>query len=110
MGIRQASAPSPASIALSHERRQMTGNSSALHVVHGDDANAARAIVTQLQAEHAASDPSGLNATTLDGERVTVGEVITACDALPFFGDGRFVLARGLLAKFLAAPEGQRRR
>src|SRR5215470_5997650 len=83
---------------------------SALHVVHGDDANAARAIVTRLQAEHAASDPSGLNALTLDGERATVGEVIMACDALPFFGGGRFVLARGLLGKFLATPEGQRGR
>jgi DNA polymerase-3 subunit delta len=63
-----------------------------------------------LQAEHAASDPSGLNALTLDGERATVSEVITACDALPFFGGGRFVLTRGLLGMYLAAPVGQRGR
>jgi DNA polymerase-3 subunit delta len=78
-----------------------------LHLVHGDDANAARAVVARLQAGHAARDPSGLNTTTIEGERATIGEVITACDALPFFGDGRFVLVRGLLGRFLASPDGR---
>jgi DNA polymerase-3 subunit delta len=83
---------------------------SSLHLVYGDDAKAAREIVAQLQARHAESDPSGLNITTLDGERASVGDVITACDALPFFGEGRFVLVRGLLGRFLHGPEGQRGR
>ncbi len=84
------------------------GTDSGFHIVHGDDAKAAREIVARLQAAHAETDPSQLNATTLDGDAATIGAVITACDALPFFGGGRFVLVRGLLGKFLAAPEGQR--
>src|SRR5436309_14334729 len=83
---------------------------SALHLVHGDDARAARAVVARLQAEYTADDPSGLNATILEDDRATVSAVIAACDALPFFGSGRFVLARGLLGRFLQAPDGQRGR
>jgi DNA polymerase III subunit delta len=36
--------------------------------------------------------------------------VISACDALPFFGSGRFVLVRGLLGRYLQPAEGQRGR
>lgn len=83
---------------------------SALHFVHGDDAKAARAIVARLRAAHAESDPSGLNTTLLEGDAATVGAVIAASDALPFFGSGRFVLARGLLGRYLQPVEGQRGR
>lgn len=89
-------------------RAYVTTADAALHLVHGDDARAAREIVARLQAAHAEGDPSGLNAITLDGENATVGAVITACDAMPFFGGGRFVLARGLIGRFLTPPEGQR--
>ncbi len=93
-----------------HPNLVLSPQSSVLHLVHGDDAKAAREIVARLQANHTASDPSGLNMTLLDDERVSVGEVIGACDALPFFGAGRFVLVRGLLGRYLRAPEGQRGR
>ena len=83
---------------------------SALHLVHGDDARGTRAIVAALQASHTATDPSGLNTTVLEDDRATVSAVIAACDALPFFGAGRFVLARGLLGRFLQSGEGQRGR
>ena len=89
---------------------QSPSSNSTLHLVHGDDAKAAREIVAQLQARHAENDPSGLNVTILDSDRVTVAEIITACDALPFFGERRFVLVRGLLGRFLQGPEGQRGR
>lgn len=87
-----------------------TQSPSVLHLVHGDDVRAAREIVARLQARHTETDPSGMNFTLLDGERATVSDVITACDALPFFGGGRFVLVRDLLGRFLEAPEGQRGR
>lgn len=87
-----------------------TSEDASFHLVHGDDATAARAMVAQLRAAHAESDPSGLNTTILEGDAATVSAVITACDALPFFGNGRFVLARGLLGRFLQPAEGQRGR
>jgi len=83
---------------------------STLYLVHGDDAKAARAIVARLQAAHAESDPSGLNTTLLEGDGATVGAVIAASDALPFFGSGRFVLVRGLLGRYLQPADGQRGR
>lgn len=83
---------------------------SALHLVHGDDAKAAREIVARLRATHTETDPSGLNTTILEGDNATVSAVITACDALPFFGSGRFVLVRGLLGRYLQPAEGQRGR
>jgi DNA polymerase-3 subunit delta len=81
-----------------------------LHLVHGDDAKAAREIVARLRAAHDATDPSGLNTTILEGDAATVSAVISACDALPFFGGGRFVLVRGLLGRYLQPAEGQRGR
>lgn len=81
-----------------------------LYLIHGDDAAAVRAAVTRLRDAHALSDSSGLNATTLDGEKATAGEIITACDTQAFFGDGRYVEVRGFLSRFLTAPEGQRGR
>ncbi len=92
------------------ENSVLSTRHSSLHLVHGDDAKAAREIVSRLQAAHVAGDPSGLNVTLLDGERATVGDVITACDALPFFGGGRFVRVRGLLGRYLQPAEGQRGR
>ncbi|MHB8645947.1 MAG: DNA polymerase III subunit delta [Thermomicrobiales bacterium] len=83
---------------------------SSVLLVHGDDARAAREIVARLRAVHAETDPSGLNTTILDGDAATVSMVITACDALPFFGSGRFVLVRGLLGRSLQPAEGQRGR
>lgn len=83
---------------------------SLLYLVHGDDAKAAREIVARLQAAHAESDPSGLNTTILEDDAATVSAVITACDALPFFGSGRFVLVRGLLGRYVQPADGQRGR
>ncbi|MCA1669882.1 MAG: DNA polymerase III subunit delta [Thermomicrobia bacterium] len=84
-----------------------TRSPSVLYLVHGDDAKAARAFVARLRAAHADTDPSGLNTTILDGDAATVSAVIAACDALPFFGSGRFVLVRGLLGRYLQPAEGR---
>ena len=81
-----------------------------LHLVYGDDQTAARVAVAKLRADHEANDPSKLNMASLDGERVAVGEIIAACDSFALFGGGRYVEVRGFLARFLAAPEGQRGR
>jgi len=81
-----------------------------LHLVSGDDQTAARATVAKLRADHEAHDPSKLNMASLDGDRVSVGEIIAACDSFALFGGGRYVEVRGFLARFLAAPEGARGR
>lgn len=80
------------------------------HLIYGDDAQAARAVVAQLRATHLATDPSELNVTMLDAEQVDVGATLRAADALPFFGGGRLVLVRGLLSRYMQTPEGQRGR
>jgi DNA polymerase-3 subunit delta len=88
----------------------METRSPSVLLVHGDDAKAAREIVARLRADHSANDPSGLNTTILEGDAATVSAVMTACDALPFFGSGRFVLVRGLIGRYLQPAEGQRGR
>jgi DNA polymerase-3 subunit delta len=93
-----------------HPTLVLSPQSFSLHLVHGDDAKAAREIVARLRAAHAESDPSGLNTTILEGDTATVSAVMTACDALPFFGSGRFVLVRGLIGRYLQPAEGQRGR
>ncbi len=81
-----------------------------LYLIHGDDTRAARAIVAQLRTTHLAADPTALNLTTLENEQATVPAVMQAADALPFFGAGRLVLVRGLFARYVQTPEGQRGR
>jgi len=98
------------SMADEHLNSALSTQHSALHLVHGDDAKAAREIVARLRAAHAESDPSGLNTTILEDDTATVSAVITACDALPFFSGGRFVLVRGLLGRYVQPAEGQRGR
>lgn len=71
-----------------------------LYLLHGADSFRSAARLRALRAE---LDPSGFNGTTLDAQDTTTDTLRAACDALPFFGGGRYVEARGLLARWKEA-------
>ncbi len=66
----------------------------------GDDSARITARVQALVEEHVPGDLSSLNLLELDGTPVSVEELRAACDSMPFLGDRRVVLVKGLLRRF----------
>ncbi len=68
-------------------------------ILHGDDDFAIAERVNALKV--AMGDPStaSLNIAELDGKTVTLSELRGVCDAMPFLGEQRLVIARGLLTR-----------
>ena len=71
-----------------------------IYILHGQDEFGVAETVGVLRSRLAAEDPMAeLNSTELDGRRLTVAELQAAADAMPFMGDRRLVLVRGLLGR-----------
>lgn len=71
-----------------------------LYIFHGSDEFAAHEAVAQLRARMAASDPMAeLNTNELDGRNLTVAQLQATADAMPFMGERRLVIVRGLLGR-----------
>lgn len=68
-----------------------------IHLLHGHDTFSSAA---RLRALRLALDPTGFNAVSLDAQEADLAALRAACDALPFFGGGRYVEARGLLSRW----------
>jgi DNA polymerase-3 subunit delta len=71
-----------------------------LYLLHGADTFRSAA---RLRALRAQLDPQGFSSTSLDPQDATPDGLRAACDALPFFGGGRCVEARGLLTRWKEA-------
>lgn len=71
------------------------------YVLHGNDAFSLGEELAGLRAKLAGGDPvmGDLNTTTLDGARLTLGELRHATDAIPFMAERRLVIVHGLLAR-----------
>lgn len=66
----------------------------------GDDNPRLSARLAAVLAEHLPPGTAEFNLLELEGAAVTVSELRSAADALPFLGDTRVVLVRGLLRRF----------
>jgi DNA polymerase-3 subunit delta len=77
------------------------------YIFHGDDQFGVSEALADLRGKLADGDPvmGDLNTTTLDGRRMTFGEMRHACDAVPFMAERRLVIVHGLLARL--APGGK---
>lgn len=71
-----------------------------IYILHGQDEFGIAETIGGLRARLAAEDPmADLNATELDGRRLTVGQLQSVADAMPFLGERRLVVVRGLLER-----------
>lgn len=68
--------------------------------LHGDDNARLSARLQALLAEHVPGELAALNLLELDGSVLSLPDLRAACDALPFLGDVRVVVVKGLLARF----------
>ena len=80
------------------------------YILHGEDEFGRSEALAGLRAKWAGNDPAmaDLNTTTLDGARLTLGELRHACDAIPFLAAQRVVLVHGLLSRLAAGRRGKR--
>jgi DNA polymerase-3 subunit delta len=76
-----------------------------IYLFHGPDQFGLSEAVATLKRKLVASDPfAELNLSELDGRRLSVAELQTVADALPFMGDRRLVIVTGLVAR--CNPQG----
>lgn len=69
------------------------------HILHGEDEFTRTEHVNALRV--ALGDPqfADLNSVTFDGRKVSPGELIHACDAVPFLAEKRLVIVDGMLTR-----------
>lgn len=79
------------------------------YIFHGEDEFSQSEELAGLQDRLAGDDPAmaELNTTTLDGSRLTMGELRHVCDAIPFMSDRRLVIVHGLLSRLTAGRRGR---
>lgn len=67
------------------------------YVFHGDEEFRCSQAVAKLKAQIISDGMGDLNIVVLDGSKVGLGELVGACNAVPFLTDRRLVIVEGLL-------------
>jgi DNA polymerase-3 subunit delta len=70
------------------------------YLFHGEDEYRRSLQLATMKAKLGDSTTVALNTTELDGRRLTLDELVSACDALPFLSERRMVIVRDLAARF----------
>ncbi len=70
-----------------------------LYLLHGEDEYSRTLALAEMKAKVGDPSTSALNIISLDGETLTLGELIRACDAPPFLSQRRLVIVRDLAAQ-----------
>ncbi|MCL5256889.1 MAG: DNA polymerase III subunit delta [Chloroflexi bacterium] len=76
-----------------------------LHVFHGGDLYSAREETARIRDEFISGDLADLNVTTLDGGKLSLDDLIGACEAFPFMASHRLVVVEELLGRVAAAKQ-----
>ncbi len=71
-----------------------------IYVLYGDDDYSRQLAVDKMKAKMGDPTTASLNITTLDGDKLTLGDLQSACDAMPFLAEKRLVMVRRLLGRF----------
>jgi len=77
-----------------------------LAILHGEDDFATAGRVAALKAEMGDPSTASLNIAEFDGRTVTLPELRSACDTMPFLSERRLIIVRGLLTRLTGKPEG----
>lgn len=77
-----------------------------LYIFYGQDDFSLKEALTGLKQEIGVEELGPADVSILDGQRLSLSELVAICDALPFLSPRRLVIVEGLLARF----EGDRRR
>ena len=75
------------------------------YLLHGPDEFASAEALDQLKSKMGDPALAALNTTLFDGRSVTLGELRTACETVPFLAERRMVIVEGWLTKLLGKGE-----
>lgn len=70
------------------------------YLLHGEDEYRRSLQLAEWKATLGDPTTAALNTTELDGRRLTLNELISVCDAMPFLAEKRLVIVHGLAARF----------
>lgn len=73
-----------------------------LYILHGQDDFSLNQALSRIKADLGDRETVETNITRLEGQRLTLGELRSKCDALPFLSQHRLVIVDGLLGRFEA--------
>jgi DNA polymerase-3 subunit delta len=79
-----------------------------LYILHGQDNFSLSQAVGKIKADLGDRETVAANTTNLDGKRLTLGELKSKCDTVPFLCSHRLVMVEGLLGRF-DAKQGKAR-
>jgi len=81
-----------------------------LYILYGEDDFSLRQSLEEI--ETSIGDPTALatNTTVLDGQQVTVDQLRTVCETIPFLAEKRLVIVHGLLGRFEVKVKSGRQR
>ncbi|MFC2003266.1 DNA polymerase III subunit delta, partial [Chloroflexota bacterium] len=71
-----------------------------LYILMGRDEFSLRESLEELKRGIGDQDLLSVNTTVLDGQQVTLTQLRTICETVPFLGEGRLVIVKGLLERF----------
>ena len=77
------------------------------YILHGEDEFSRSEILAEMKAKMGDLAMADLNTTVLDGNKVTLAELMHACDAVPFLADRRLVIVEGLLTRLRGGGKGK---
>ncbi|MBI2856948.1 MAG: DNA polymerase III subunit delta [Chloroflexi bacterium] len=83
-----------------------------LHILYGEDDFSRREALHAIKQGLGEAQLLDSNTTLLDGSQLTLEQLRSACDALPFFTAHRLVIVEGLLQRYETRParQGEKRR
>jgi DNA polymerase-3 subunit delta len=73
-----------------------------IYLLHGEEEFLRAEALARIKARQGDPEMAGLNTTWLDGRKISVADIQTACDALPFLSERRLIIVEGLLARLLS--------
>ncbi|MBI2908696.1 MAG: DNA polymerase III subunit delta [Chloroflexi bacterium] len=74
------------------------------YILYGDDSFSIQGRLSEIRGRLGPPDAIVNNTSVFDGRRVSVGELTSACNTMPFLAEKRLVVVEGLLSRFEPAP------
>ncbi|MHB1296768.1 MAG: DNA polymerase III subunit delta [Anaerolineae bacterium] len=79
------------------------------YILHGEEEFRRSEEIAKLKAQVASAGLGDLNIAVLDGRKLTLAELLNACQALPFLSDRRLVIVEDMLQRLEGRKRGGRR-
>ena len=80
-----------------------------IYLFYGDDAFTMQEQLGPIKEAVGPADLRDVNITDLDGTQLTLDELVATCDTVPFLGEKRLVMVKGLLSQFEASASSRSR-